>query len=225
MTFVSFFGRQDSAARLSNVQQITPKNTLSKFFRQKNEKTFFPASKNSLTQITFSRRIPLNTLLVDLVISRLRTDEIYNQSRAFPYPEHRSMALANQAAMLVVALAFSPSTLQSETSIMREVVDRFFPDNWVISIYMGLVLNLWDWWEPYKAAKNALNNTFENSNVKQTAQKYGQKLKVSSNSFSKKNINFEGINSFLETDCRSQRTPIVEKNRRECYRKYCKTCS
>ncbi|XP_046411198.1 WASH complex subunit 5 isoform X1 [Neodiprion fabricii] len=125
----------------------------------------------------YFKRIPLNTLLVDLVISRLRSDEIYNQSLAFPYPEHRSMALASQAAMLVVALAFSPSTLHSQTSIMRETVDRFFPDNWVISIYMGLVLNLWDWWEPYKAAKNALNNTFEVSNVKQIAQKYGQKLK------------------------------------------------
>ncbi|XP_046735927.1 WASH complex subunit 5 isoform X3 [Diprion similis] len=125
----------------------------------------------------YFKRISLNTLLVDLVISRLRSDEIYNQSLAFPYPEHRSIALASQAAMLVVALAFSPSTLHSQTSIMRETVDRFFPDNWVISIYMGLVLNLWDWWEPYKAAKNALNNTLEASNVKQTAQKYGQQLK------------------------------------------------
>ncbi|XP_012267636.2 WASH complex subunit 5 [Athalia rosae] len=125
----------------------------------------------------YFNRIPLNTLMVDLVISRLRADEIYNQSLAFPYPEHRSVALANQAAMLVVALAFSPSTLHSRSSIMREIVDRFFPDNWVISIYMGLVLNLWDWWEPYKSAKNALNNTFEGTNVKLTAQKYGQKLK------------------------------------------------
>lgn len=62
---------------------------------------------------------------------------------------------------------------------MREIVDRFFPDNWVISIYMGTVINLCDWWSPYKAARTALNNTLENSNVKGIAQKYGAKMDVS----------------------------------------------
>lgn len=61
---------------------------------------------------------------------------------------------------------------------MRETVDRFFPDNWVISIYMGIVINLCDWWLPYKAARTALNNTLESSNVKVIAQNYGQKMKV-----------------------------------------------
>lgn len=44
---------------------------------------------------------------------------------------------------------------------MREIVDKFFPDNWVVSYYMGLTANLIEAWEPYKAAKQALNNTLE----------------------------------------------------------------
>lgn len=80
--------------------------------------------------------------------------------------------------MLVIILSFKPIMLHTHTAIMREIVDRFFPDNWVISIYMGIVINLCDWWLPYKAARTALNNTLESSNVKVIAQNYGQKMKV-----------------------------------------------
>lgn len=80
--------------------------------------------------------------------------------------------------MLVIILSFSPLVLHNQTAIMREIVDRFFPDNWVISVYMGIVVNLFDWWFPYKAARSALNNTLETANVKSIAQQYGQKLEV-----------------------------------------------
>lgn len=49
---------------------------------------------------------------------------------------------------------------------MREIVDKYFPDNWVISVYMGIIVNLIDAWQPYKAAMNALNNTLLPENVK-----------------------------------------------------------
>ncbi|XP_012278891.1 WASH complex subunit 5 isoform X2 [Orussus abietinus] len=122
-------------------------------------------------------RIPIKNSLIELIIERLRCDELYNQNLAFPLPEHRSTALANQASMLVVALAFAPNILHNQTALMREVVDRFFPNSWVISVYMGIVINLLDWWFPYKAARSALDNTLETSNVKKHAQKYGVKMK------------------------------------------------
>lgn len=124
----------------------------------------------------YFKRVPLRDFLIDLVIGRLRSDEIYNQTLAFPHPEHRSTAVAAQASMLVIILSFKPTILHAQTAIMREIVDRFFPDNWVISIYMGTVINLYDWWSPYKAARTALNNTLENSNVKGIAQKYGVQM-------------------------------------------------
>ncbi len=44
---------------------------------------------------------------------------------------------------------------------------QHFPDNWVISVYMGMVVNLVDAWEPYKAARTALGNTIDPDNVKE----------------------------------------------------------
>lgn len=107
-----------------------------------------------------------------MIIGRLRSDDIYNQISVYPLPEHRSTALANQAAMLYICLYFSPKTLHTQNSRMREIVDKFFPDNWVISIYMGITVNLIDTWEPYKAARNALSNVIEINNIKEICKKH-----------------------------------------------------
>ncbi len=68
---------------------------------------------------------------VRLVLSRLRSDDLYHSARCYPDPEHRSVSMAEQAAMVFVCLYFSPDTLKNEQAVMREVVDKFFPDNWV----------------------------------------------------------------------------------------------
>uniref|UniRef100_A0A8C9L8P7 WASH complex subunit 5 n=1 Tax=Pavo cristatus TaxID=9049 RepID=A0A8C9L8P7_PAVCR len=91
---------------------------------------------------------------------------------AYPLPEHRSTALATQAAMLYVILYFDASILHTQQAKMREIVDKYFPDNWVISIYMGMTVNLAEAWEPYKAAKTALNYTLDIANVKEQANRY-----------------------------------------------------
>jgi hypothetical protein len=33
---------------------------------------------------------------------------------------------------------------------MREIVDKHFPDNWMLNLYMGVTVNLAEAWEPYK---------------------------------------------------------------------------
>jgi WASH complex subunit strumpellin len=66
-----------------------------------------------------------------MVLGRLRSDDVYNQISAYPFPEHRSTALATQAAMLYICLFFAPSVLHKQTVKMREIVDKYFPDNWV----------------------------------------------------------------------------------------------
>lgn len=121
---------------------------------------------------SYFQRVPINETFISMVIGRLRSDDIYNQVSAYPLPEHRSTALANQAAMLYMILYFEPSILHTHQAKMREIVDKYFPDNWVISIYMGITVNLADAWEPYKAAKTALNNTLDLSNVKEQASRY-----------------------------------------------------
>lgn len=66
-----------------------------------------------------------------MIVGRLRSDDLYNQIVAYPLPEQRSTALATQASMLYVVLYFLPDLLQNQQAIMREIVDKHFPDNWV----------------------------------------------------------------------------------------------
>uniref|UniRef100_A0AAZ3PJR4 WASH complex subunit 5 n=1 Tax=Oncorhynchus tshawytscha TaxID=74940 RepID=A0AAZ3PJR4_ONCTS len=119
-----------------------------------------------------AKRVPISSTFISMVIGRLRSDDIYNQVSAYPLPEHRSTALANQAAMLYVCLYFIPSILQTQQAKMREIVDKYFPDNWVISVYMGITVNLVEAWEPYKAAKIALNYTLDSANIREQASRY-----------------------------------------------------
>ena len=67
------------------------------------------------------------------MIGRLRSDDIYNQLRTYQNPDHRSTALAEQASMLYVVLNFEPAVLSNETAAMREIADKFFSNNWVIT--------------------------------------------------------------------------------------------
>ncbi|CAJ0967242.1 unnamed protein product [Ranitomeya imitator] len=121
---------------------------------------------------SYFSRVPISDTYISMVIGRLRSDDIYNQVSAYPLPEHRSTALATQAAMLYVILYFHPSTLHTHQAKMREIVDKYFPDNWIISFYMGITVNLMEAWEPYKAAKTALNYTLDLPNIKEQACRY-----------------------------------------------------
>ena len=137
------------------------------------------------------KRYPLSKQYISMVIGRLRSDDIYGQITAYPNPDHRSTALATQASMLYVILYFAADLLQNDQAKMREIVDKHFPDNWVISYYMGFVVDLAQAWDNYKAAKNALNNTLAVSNVQQAYQRNMETLE----SVSKELDNFlvEGV--------------------------------
>ncbi|KAJ8965671.1 hypothetical protein NQ314_003953 [Rhamnusium bicolor] len=126
----------------------------------------------------YFKRIPIKSTYIEYVIGRLRSDDVYGQISVYPLPKHRSTALATQASMLYVCLYFSSNILHSQTAIMREIVDKYFPDNWVISLYMGYTVNLAETWEPFKAAKLALNNSLENVNIKDYANNYGASVQI-----------------------------------------------
>eukprot|EP00771_Trimastix_marina_P004021 gnl/Trimastix_PCT/750.p1 GENE.gnl/Trimastix_PCT/750~~gnl/Trimastix_PCT/750.p1 ORF type:complete len:1166 (-),score=486.01 gnl/Trimastix_PCT/750:907-4029(-) len=112
-------------------------------------------------------RMTLPRPVIQLILGRLRSDDIYNQIANFPQPEHRSTALASQASMLYIILFFAPELLQRENATMREICDKYFSDNWIISYYMGFVVDLSVAWEPYRAARAALASTIALQNVRQ----------------------------------------------------------
>ncbi|KAH9415169.1 hypothetical protein DERP_006260 [Dermatophagoides pteronyssinus] len=124
----------------------------------------------------FFKRTKIRTSFVRLIIGRLRSDDVYNLSSVYPKPEHRSVGLSTQASMLFVCLYFVPDILSNEFAIMREIVDKFFADNFVISIYMGTIVNLIEHWDPYKAAKAALNNTIDSKNIRILAQRFRNEM-------------------------------------------------
>jgi WASH complex subunit strumpellin len=54
---------------------------------------------------------------------------------------------------------------------MRETVDKHFSENWIITIYMGYVVDLSEQWKGYKSAKKALDNVLTSENIGAAAQR------------------------------------------------------
>mmetsp|Transcript_27925 Transcript_27925/g.57947 ORF Transcript_27925/g.57947 Transcript_27925/m.57947 type:complete len:1294 (-) Transcript_27925:92-3973(-) len=125
-----------------------------------------PSHKYPMDEDKLFHRFPLPVELVRNVIGTLVSDDIYRQSSAFPSIDHRSTRLSRQASMLYVVLFFDPLVLRDEPGKMREIVDKYFHDNWVIHIYAGLTADLSLEWERFPAAKAALDNVLKLENVK-----------------------------------------------------------
>jgi len=54
--------------------------------------------------------------------------------------------------MLVICQFFASEMLQSEFSLMNNVVDRFFKEDWILSVHPSSndVINLVEVWDAYK---------------------------------------------------------------------------
>jgi WASH complex subunit strumpellin len=95
----------------------------------------------------YFKRFTIPKEVISMILARLRTDDVYNQLRVYPLPDHQSFALAQQASLLYVILYFSPKTLADEKKEMREIVDKHFSDNWVVRARLsctgGYGLHVW----------------------------------------------------------------------------------
>lgn len=125
----------------------------------------------------YFNRVPMNLEFITMTIDTLLAEDVYHQMQKFPSSDHRTVALATQSAMLFACLYFSPDTLNSQNSRMREICDKFFYNNWIISIYMGLTVNLFDAWSNYKAANGALLNILQPQMIKEITIANHQTLK------------------------------------------------
>ena len=107
--------------------------------------------------VDYFKRFPIDKVLCETLINQLKDDDIYQHLQSFPSPEHRSVALSNQASIIFVLLSFCPQILVKERAKMREIVDKHFPDNWVIPIYQGYLIDLNDYWNDFDAARRAID--------------------------------------------------------------------
>ena len=78
--------------------------------------------------------------------------------------------------MLYVVLFFHTCILHEKMGTMREIVDKFFSDNWVINIYMGVTMDLNQEWQHFTAARTALENVLQTNNVKLLTKKNVEKI-------------------------------------------------
>lgn len=165
---ISFY-RYSGQSTIQNISEIVKLFQSTGFLLKENVKP-----KNYPQQ--YFERFKFDKELIKMVIGTIKDNDIYDQISAFPSPEHRSHALSNQASMIFVILFFIPDYLEKENSKMREIVDKHFSDNWVISIYMGHHVDILDYWKDYKAATNALNITIFNDTVKSLCTENFEKL-------------------------------------------------
>jgi len=61
---------------------------------------------------------------------------------------------------------------------MREIVDKHFPDNWVIPIYQGYLVDVSEYWNQYTAAARALQNNMYIENIQEIAAKHHKHVKT-----------------------------------------------
>jgi WASH complex subunit strumpellin len=73
--------------------------------------------------------------------------------------------------MIFVLLGFTPRILEHEQAKMREISDKHFPDNFVVQIYQGHLVDITQYWDPFPAARKAVENNIYFANIKTIAEK------------------------------------------------------
>ncbi|KAL0230343.1 hypothetical protein PCE1_003904 [Barthelona sp. PCE] len=121
---------------------------------------------------SFIERYPLDKQIVRTVLGKLRSEDIYQRSVAFPDPDHRSTALSKQAAMIYIILFFVPEVLEQDNAIMREIVDKFFADNWIVSFGLGHTADISVVWKPFRAARGALDDMMSSAALSNLGLRY-----------------------------------------------------
>ncbi|VDN39752.1 unnamed protein product [Gongylonema pulchrum] len=109
-----------------------------------------------------------------------------------------------QRAFLAVCLFFEPALLHSDHVVMRQIVDTFFTEDWVVHLHMGLLMNVFDAWDRCKAAAGALQRALNVQIVKRLASSHVSALST---------ISFPQTAKLSEADLISYATLIAVSNR------------
>lgn len=111
----------------------------------------------------------------------MKDDDIYEMTNVYGNdPNHRSMALSTQASIVFCLLPFVPRILDDHEPKMREICDKHFPDNWVIPIYGGQLVDLTCYWQSFPAAIKAMRNNIVPEKVEYLAKNCHEGLKSNS---------------------------------------------
>ena len=117
-------------------------------------------------------RFPLPPDLLQLLLGRLRLEDVYGAQTHWPSPAHRGTALALQGAHAFLLLFLAPQVLREDGPAMRELTDRHFADAWVVPWAPGHAADLSVWWEPYRAARSALETAAPPAAARRLAERH-----------------------------------------------------
>uniref|UniRef100_A0A0R3RQD4 WASH complex subunit strumpellin n=1 Tax=Elaeophora elaphi TaxID=1147741 RepID=A0A0R3RQD4_9BILA len=127
------------------------------------------------------KRLPLNKAFVNNMLLILHTDVLFpDENELVPHELSRRGIRASryQRAFLSVCLFFLPTLLHSDYVVMRHIVDTFFTEEWVVHLHMGIVMNMLDAWDHYKAASNALQHALSAQTIKHLTASHVSALKA-----------------------------------------------
>ncbi|KAE9554597.1 hypothetical protein FO519_002157 [Halicephalobus sp. NKZ332] len=82
-----------------------------------------------------------------------------------------------QSAMIYVILFFHPDILHNQQGTMRQVVDKFFQERWIIPLHIELTANLMEKWVFFKSANFVLNSVLDSSVITRKSTEFGSKLR------------------------------------------------
>ncbi|MFH4977813.1 hypothetical protein AB6A40_004522 [Gnathostoma spinigerum] len=119
----------------------------------------------------FFRRLPLNASFIDNIVGLLRSVNLFPDDVDYLVKDvgpERSVSKV-QRAMLTVCLFFAPSILQNQITVMRQIIDAYFVDNWVVPVHLGMIVNVVDAWDRYKAAYTVIHQVLTIPVIKQLA--------------------------------------------------------
>ena len=112
--------------------------------------------------IEFFERCKLDVSIVEKSIGYIVGNDIYDQKLAYPTSnEYQTLALSQQASLLVVILFFCPRILDKDKRMMYDIFSRHYHDNIVVSFYMGYTIDIYEYWRDFKEAYNCIESNFK----------------------------------------------------------------
>lgn len=154
---------QSSLEDLCKLFSRTPDRTKNE--SQKYNQALSPKKRPIVHEDLFTRFL-LPSNLIKNVIGCLLSNDIYCRAPCFPNFDHRSNRLSNQSCMIFVVLYMDLNVLKEEGNKMRIVVDKFFYDNWRLTLYDGTVVDLSvEWNARFPAANSAIGGLVLHKNV------------------------------------------------------------